>query len=123
MTQPISPTVGSLEVIVGSDGTWHSRPALARAALEAKGRALPLTVLTVVSTHDDARLTFAAQRDAQNERLAQAQSAAAEAADSLRTLERSLQVRAVVLLDNQLDELRALLSRCGLLVVGDAGAT
>ena len=35
-------------VVVGFDGTWHSRPALQRAAAEAVERGLELTVLTVV---------------------------------------------------------------------------
>jgi nucleotide-binding universal stress UspA family protein len=126
-TTPQSPqepgTTAPLEVVVGSDGSWHSRPALARAALEAQARGLPLTVLTVVSTVVDSRLTFAAQRDAQTERVESAQTSAAEAAQQLRALDPDLSVRTIVLLDNQVDELREVLHRCGLLVVGDAGAT
>jgi nucleotide-binding universal stress UspA family protein len=113
----------SLEVIVGSDGSWHSRQALVRAALEAGYRELPLTVLTIVSTVTDSRLTFAATRDVQADRFESAQTAAAEAVRELASLDSSLSVRAEVLLDNQIEQLRDLLSRCGLLVVGDVGAT
>src|SRR4051794_36841448 len=43
----------SAEVVVGYDGSWHSRPALVRAAAEASARGLPLRVLSVVESWDE----------------------------------------------------------------------
>ncbi len=109
------------EVVVGSDGTWHSHSALTRAAAEAAVRGLPLTVLSVVPTTLDSRLTDAAQRDAIAVRTERAVAAGNTACESLRGTAADLQVSSRVVMDDDPDALRAALEHCRLLVIGDRG--
>ncbi len=118
---PAHPCATDGGIVVGSDGTWHSATALRRAACEAVERRLPLTVLTVVSTTHDSRLTAAAQRSAQASRLERATLAARATAERLAEEEPRLVVHVEVLLDGDHQALARALAGCRLLVVGDRG--
>lgn len=108
-------------VVVGYDGTWHSMPALRRAAIEAVGRETSLTVLHVVQAPTDPELD---DRGLIAEALSgweRSTSQVTAAVDDLRLGFPSLSVTFSAVLDRELAQAQAQLATAGLLVLGDAG--
>jgi nucleotide-binding universal stress UspA family protein len=100
-------------VVVGVDSTWHSRPALERAAEEARVRGVPLTLLSVVPREDDAidEPTFGAVAAAVDLE-----------ADRVRAAHPALAVRVSVLREDDEPSADRLLGAARLLVVGHRSA-
>jgi nucleotide-binding universal stress UspA family protein len=91
------------EVVVGDDGTWHSRAALHHAADEAVRRGLPLTVLTITSAAD------------------QTVAPVSDAVQALRTRTPGLTVTAAAIINDGTEHLPESLAGCELLVLGNRG--
>lgn len=108
-------------VVVGYDGTWHSAPALERAATEAIERGLPLTLLTVVPTDTDPRLTEEARRAAAVQRWDASSTDAAAGVAAMRRRLPGLSATATILPDADRASLRTALAHARLLVLGTAG--
>lgn len=108
-------------VVVGFDGSWHSKPAAERAAEEALQRGLPLRVLSMVSTDVDPRLSAQAQRIDEEERTTLARLVAQDTVDELLRRHPDLRVSVEVLTGPDGEALRTGLAGCRLLVVGDRG--
>jgi len=111
-------------VVVGYDGSWHSRPALACAAQEATSRGLGLTLLSVVPAGRDPEpepVAGSPGTSAHREEWERASAAAGIAAAKVRDLVPGLPVAVELVLDVDAARLREHLSRCRLLVVGDRG--
>ncbi len=111
------------KVVIGFDGSWHSRPALSRAVEAALERRLPLTVLTVVPTVFDPGLSGRDHGVAAQARLERATAEAVDAAADVRAREPSLVVSVEVVLATEGDRLQQHLAQCRLLVLGDRGAS
>lgn len=126
-TSPVRTTSGTRAdppaggVVVGYEGTWRSTPALERAATEATERGLPLTLLTVVPTEDDPRLSGEARRAAATDRWGAASTDAAAGVDAVRRRFPGLSATAELVLDTDTARLRLVLQHARLLVVGTAG--
>ena len=126
-TSPVRTTSGTRAgpptggVVVGYEGTWHSTPALERAAIEATERGLPLTLLTVVSTESDLRLSDEARRTAATDRWGVASADGAAGVEAMRRRRPGLSATAELVLDADAAGLRLVLQHARLLVVGTAG--
>ena len=111
------------KVVVGFDGSWHSRPALERAVEAAVERNLPLTILSVVPTVFDPGLSGHDQLAAARARLERSTADAADAAAEVRHREPTVPVSVEVVLATDGDRLGAHLAQCRLLVLGDRGTS
>ena len=111
------------KVVVGFDGSWHSRPALERAVEAAVDRNLPLTILTVVPTVFDPGLSGHDQLAAARARLERSTADAVDAAAEVRNGEPTMPVSVEVVLDTDGDRLGTHLAGCRLLVLGNRGTS
>lgn len=109
-------------VVVGFDGTWHSRPALERAADEAVDRQLRLTVLTVVATPSDPHLSVRDQDADATDRWDQTVGRANAAVAELRSTHPGLAVDVDVVHEDDLGQVEQALGETRLIVLGDGGA-
>jgi nucleotide-binding universal stress UspA family protein len=108
-------------VVAGFDGSWHSRPAVDRAADEALQRGLQLRLLSLVTTDVDPALSSRAQVMAEQQRLALAHRLADDVAEQVRASRPGLVVTVDVVTVPDEDAVREHLATCRLLVVGDRG--
>src|SRR6476469_3028545 len=84
-------------VVAGFDGSWHSRPAVERAADEAVARGMHLRLLSLVSTDVDPSLSARAQVLDEQQRLALARTLAADVAEQVSSSRPGLMVTVDVL--------------------------
>jgi nucleotide-binding universal stress UspA family protein len=108
-------------VVVGFDGSWHSRPATDRAADEAVHRGLPLRLLSLVSTDVDPVLSSRSQVLEEQQRIQLARTLAADVAEQVASSHPGLVVTVDVVTVPDEDAVREHLAACRLLVVGDRG--
>lgn len=108
-------------VVVGFDGSWHSRPAVERAADEAVRRGLHLHLLSLVSTDVDPALSAHAQGLDEQQRMTIARSIVENVAEQVTSARPGLVATVDVVAVPDPDALRERLSTCRLLVVGDRG--
>jgi len=108
--------------VVGFDGTWHSRPALERAANEAVERRLALTVLTVVPLPSDPHLSVRAQDADAKARWEQALERVTTATADLGRDHPGLSVSLEVVREDELDQVERDIGNAGLMVLGDSGS-
>lgn len=110
-------------VVVGFDGTWHSRPALARAADEAVERGLELTVLTVVPEPSDLQFGARARTSDATERWDLAVERVRAATADLRLAHPGLAVSSEMLWDHDEDveQFERDIGKARLIVLGDGG--
>ncbi len=108
-------------VVVGFDGSWHSRPAVERAADEALQRGLHLTMLSLVSTDVDPRLSSQAQVIDEEQRIAIARRLAEDVAEQVSSSRPGLSVAVDVVKVPDEETVHSHLATCRLLVVGDRG--
>lgn len=106
-------------VVVGYDGTWRSRPALDRAAVEAVSRGTSLTVLSVVPTTDEPSAAGWEHDAVVRARWERAARNAMTAVQEIRAAQPEPAVSLLVALDGDLERLHGPLSRAELLVLGD----
>ncbi len=112
---------GGAGVVVGYEGTWRSTPAVQRAAAEAAGRGVPLTLLTVVPTGDDPDLGDRAQQADTAVRWELADTDGGRALDGVRSSHPGLSASLVVLAGSDAAQLERELGAAQLLVVGTSG--
>lgn len=108
-------------VVVGFDGSWHSRPAVERAADEAVQRGMHLKLLSLVSTDVDTTLSPHAQDLDEQQRMALARTIAEDVAEQVVSARPGLMATVDVVGVPDPDAVREHLSTCRLLVVGDRG--
>ena len=108
-------------VVVGFDGSWHSRPAVERAADEAVQRGMHLKLLSLVSTDVDTALSPRAQDLDERQRMALARKIAEDVAEQVVSARPGLLATVDVVGVPDPDAVREHLSTCRLLVVGDRG--
>ena len=108
-------------VVAGFDGSWHSRPAVERAADEAVARGLHLRLLSLVSTDVDPSLSTRAQVMDEQQRLMLARRLADDVAEQVTSSRPGLMVTVDVLTVPDEAAIHEHLSTCRLLVVGDRG--